>query len=413
MTNWGKGAAARLDGRQWILAGAIGLVSIGWLMTLSNWWGVHAGSTMVTRQNVLFDSDMNLWVDRMRGGAKSQEQAVHPLEIQLWSWPCRAVAHFLKPFVGGPEASVLGTRIVVASVVSAGVAALALLGLWLGIPPMQCLALFVIYLLFSSNSTICLPEHFGITNALMTLAFVATVMIFHRWIKLAVLALLAVICGGTSILDIVFPGFCVFVSLFRSLRAKLWALILTVPPGAAALVWIYLHNAQVRWYFDYFATLRWFRHPLRAVVYAIYMFTLPAVGPAPGVMRIPGDDMVSYEPLYKPLELGYYFSLQGIGAAAWLLLFACCAAYAFRDKQLLPYARLLFAWLAFNIVFYNFWGRELMLWAPAWSWALMAVVVLGASKLPWKLLAAAFAPIVVSQVETLFAIKRALSTITQ
>ena len=402
-----------LGGRHYLFAGTIGAAAAVWLVILSGWFNVNAGSIMTRRQNVLFDSDMNLWLDRIIGSAKSPEQTVHPLEIVFWKRPARGIARVLKFFVPAEQADVLGARILVACIAGSGVGSLALFALYLGAPPLNCLLLFCIYLLFTSNVTICLPEHFGISNGLLTLTFVVTAMVLQRKVKLALQAVLGVLCGGTSILNVLFPALCIFDTYFKSVRLKVRLLLVTVPLGIAAAVTSYLLSPSIQRYFNLFATFRWFRHPLLAIVYSIYFFVLPAVGPSPGVMRIPHWDMVSYEPRYKPLELGYYFGLQGLGAIAWLVLFARSAYLACRDGLTLPYARLLFGWLIFNVVFYNFWGRELFLWAPAWSWALMAVVILGARRLSWKFVAAAALPIVASQIYTLFEIKQAFLTITE
>lgn len=409
----GKAIAARVERRHWLLAGTIGAGAIVWLLVLSSWLGVTSGSIITKRQNVLFDSDMNLWLDRMIGQAKSPEQTVHPLEVKFWQRPCRALARILTRFMPADEADVLGPRVLVAGIAATGVAFLALLALAAGVQPLPCVLLFIVYLLFTSNTTICLPEHFGISNGLLTLTFVATVMIFSNRIKLAILGIFAALCGGTSLLNGLFPLLCIFDAYFKSLRLKIRLLLVAIPLGVAGATAVYLFSPSIQRFFNLFATFRWFRHPLRAVVYTLYMFVLPAVGPDPGVMHLTGWSMVSYEPAYKPLELSYYFGLQGFGAAAWLILLSRCAYFACQDGRMLPYARLLFGWLAFNIAFYNIWGRELFLWAPAWSWALMALVVLGARGLSWKFVAAVFVPIVVSQIYTLLAIKRALLTITE
>ena len=149
------------------------------------------------------------------------------------------------------------------------------------------------------------------------------------------------------------------------------------------------------------------------MVYTLYMIVQPAVAPRPSILRYPGNDMVSYEPALKPLELSYYVGLQGIGAIAWLLLLCRCAYFAWHSQEMRPYVVLLLGWLGFDVIFYNLWGRELLLWAPAWSWALMALVVMGARRLSWKFAAGVFVPIVVSQADTLIAIRSALLTITR
>jgi hypothetical protein len=440
---------AGLGHRQWLIAGTVGFIATIWLVVLSGWLGVTHGSLITKRRNVLFDSDMNVWLDRMIGNDVSLEQSVHPLELILWRQPCRAVAAVLKPFIPSDDADVLGPRILVAFIAGLGVASLALLALYAGVKPRQGALLAIVYLLFTTNTTICLPEHFGISNGILTMSFVAIVLIASWRIKMAVLGAAAVVLGGTSLANGLFPLGCMFDMYFKSTRVKIRLFLSGTILAAAGLacvryfgrnlrwlafqaeaysnhfgrnihtllvkyvMWLYLTFVNIRWFFRIFAVYRWTRHPLLAIVYTIYMFVQPAVAPNPSVMRYPFNDMVSYEPALKPLELSYYFGLQGFGAVAWLILLGRCAYFAWQDEHMRPYVKLLFGWLLFNVVFYNIWGRELLLWAPHWSWALMALVVLGARKLSWRFVAAVFVPVVVSQIYTLFAIKSALLTITQ
>jgi hypothetical protein len=70
-------------------------------------------------------------------------------------------------------------------------------------------------------------------------------------------------------------------------------------------------------------------------------------------------------------------------------------------------------WLLFNVVLHNIWGDEFVLYSPHWSWALMAIVILGARDLSRRFIAAIVVPVVASQIYTLFAIKQALQTIVQ
>jgi len=62
-------------------------------------------------------------------------------------------------------------------------------------------------------------------------------------------------------------------------------------------------------------------------------------------------------------------------------------------------------------VFHNVWGDELFLYAPHWSWALMALVILGARRVPLVTIVLLFVPIAFCQVYTLTQVKYALSTI--
>jgi len=65
------------------VATLVAFIAAVWFVLLSGWLGVTPGSVITKRQNVLFNSDMNLWVDRMIGNARSPERLVHPLEVQM------------------------------------------------------------------------------------------------------------------------------------------------------------------------------------------------------------------------------------------------------------------------------------------------------------------------------------------
>ena len=84
---------------------------------------------------------------------------------------------------------------------------------------------------------------------------------------------------------------------------------------------------------------------------------------------------------------------------------------ALRDERTRVYVWLPLGWVLFSAVFHNIWGDELLLFSPHWSWALMALVILGARELSMKFVAAVFVPIVVSQIYTFLKIKSALETI--
>ncbi|HTA42734.1 MAG TPA: hypothetical protein VK789_09820 [Bryobacteraceae bacterium] len=402
-----------LGRQQFIIAAAIGLAATIWLVFLSGWLGATHGSLIMKRQNVLFDSDTNLWIGRMIGNDKSLEQIVHPLEIPLWRVPCRAMAHIMRYFVSRDNASILGPRVLVDGIAGLGIASLALLALYCGVRPLRCALLFVIYLLFTSNTTISLPEHFGISNGLLTLAFVVSVLVSSARMRTTALAVLTVLTGGTSVTGGMVPVICMLNDAIKSLRRKMTLLLIAIPTGIGASMLLYHVSKSIQRYFGLYATFRWTHHPLMALNYTIHMLVLPAVGPAPGIMRLAGWDMVSYEPHYAPLGLDAWLGLQGLGAIAWFILLFQCLRLALRREFLQPHLLVLFAWLFFNVVFYNVWGRELMLWAPAWSWVLMAVVVMGARDLPLKRLLTLFVPIVASQIYTLLAIKSALLTITE
>src|ERR1700740_2705196 len=90
-----------------LFAAIIGLCAVSWFMLLSGWLRVTPGSVMTKRQNVLFNSDTNLWMDRMIGNARSPERLVHPLEIPIWRPPCRTLHYLLETILPSEYAGVI------------------------------------------------------------------------------------------------------------------------------------------------------------------------------------------------------------------------------------------------------------------------------------------------------------------
>jgi hypothetical protein len=394
------------------VAALVGLTAAIWFVLLSGWLGVTPGSVMTKRQNVLFNSDMNLWVDRMIGNARSPERLVHPLEVLIWRTPCRALQHVLGLFLPFDYAGLLAARLLVAAVAALGVGFLAYLALHLGVKKIQLGFLFAMYLLFTSNTTLCLPEHFGISNGLLCITFVFPIVVASAELRATGLVALAVLCGGTTITNVLFPLASFVQYCLRSARAKAYAAAVAMAGGLGAALFLYLRSSTIHYFVGKYLSLRLFRDPLEAGVYAIYALVAPAIGPVPRILRVPGWDMVSYEPALQPLHLNYYLGFQAIGAVAWAVLLVACISKALRDDRTRAYVWLPLGWLLFNIGFHNVWGDELFLYAPHWSWALMALLVLGARGLSIKFLAVTSVVVIACQIDTLFAIKHALQTIT-
>jgi len=196
-------------------------------------------------------------------------------------------------------------------------------------------------------------------------------------------------------------------------RARVAIVAVAIPVGLGGFLFLYTKSYTMHHFVSAYATFRLLHDPLRACVYAIYTVICPAVGPTPRVMREPGWDMVSYEPAHDVLRLSYYLGIQAIGAIAWLVLLVRSVFKGLNDERTRLYVWLPLGWILFSAVFHNIWGDELLLFSPHWSWALMALVILGARDLSLKFMTAVFVPIVVSQIYTLFTIKSALETITR
>ena len=393
------------------IAIAIGLVAVIWFVLLSGWLKSVPGSVVVKRQNVLFNADSSIWLDRMVGNAVSPEKAVHPLEVAFWRPPVKATQRLLEIFMPADYAGIFAARLVVAIVHGLGVGFLAFLALRLGVKLPQCILLFIIYLLFTSNATAALPEHFGISNGLLSMTFVVPIFLASSAATTGFLLAMVVLCGGTTITNALYPMAALWQYFFKSMRTRLIVLAIVAPLGAAVAFFFYMKSYVIHHFVNDYSTFRLLHDPLLACVYAVYTFLSPAVGPTPRIMRVPGWDMVSYEPAHDVLRFSYYFGLQAVGAIAWFALLFTCLARALRDETTRVYVWLPLGWILFSAVFHNIWGDELLLFSPHWSWALIALVVLGARELSLKFVTAVFVPIVVSQIYTFLKIKSALETI--
>jgi hypothetical protein len=454
--------SSRSPTRVALYAGLIGVSAVLWFTLLSGWLGVARGSVLLERQNVLFNSDTNTWLDEIaRGHAPSAAtRAIHPLEVAIWRPPYQVVNRLLRVVVQPDHAELLAARLLVALVAGAGVSLLAWLALTLGLEPPQCLLLFAMYFLFTSSSTISLPEHFGLSSGLLSIAFVVPIMIANRRVRTAVLAALAVLCGGTTMTNLLYPLAAIYHWGFKSIRAR-GAVLLAAALAVPLAIFLFMDSRKVvllytdsdkdiasrvavlpahipgitRWYLktskihghvgDYL-NLRLVRHPLDAAVYSVYALVTPAVGPPPAVRTTKGRQMVTYEsgkPLHwepngflagsDSLYLGDWWGVSGIGAALWVVLLLSCTYRAIRDRSTRPLVWLPAGWILFNLVFHNLWGDELFLYAPHWSWALMALVLLGARRLSLITVASFVMPIAACQVYTLVRIRDLLMTIAQ
>jgi uncharacterized protein DUF6080 len=452
---------SRSPRRATLYATLFGATAVVWFTLLSGWLGIAPGSVLLTRQNVFFNSDANVWIDEIarQHAPSAATRAIHPLEVFIWRPPYRIVYHLLQLVVPQDRVELLAARLLVALVSGAGVGVLAWLALTLGIELPQCLLLFAMYLLFTSSSTIAMPEHFGLSNGLLSIAFVVPIAIANRRVRTAVLAALAVVCGGTTLTNVLYPLFAMYQWSLNSVRARraiIVAALVTVPlaiflfadsrkvvmmytesdkdiasrvailpryvPGITR---VYLKTSKIHGHVGDFLNLRLVRHPLDAAVYSGYALVTPAVGPPPAVRITKGRPMVTYES-GRPLHWdpnGFFsgsdslylrdWGVQAVGAALWAALFLSCAYRALRDRNTRPLVWLPAAWILFNLVFHNLWGDEQFLYAPHWSWALMAIVLLGARPLSLVTTASFVVPIAACQAYTLFRIKSLLLTIVQ
>ena len=403
------GGKTTMAARKKTVAAVIGLAATIWFVLLSGWLGVVPGTVIVKRQNVLFSSDAALWLGKVVGDTPPFLDPIHPAAVALWRPPNLAIFQLLKLFMPADGAAILAARILVALIAGTGVAFLAYLALYLGLGPAQMAFLFAMYLLFTSSSTICLPEHFASSIGLLSIAFVVPIVASSRRVRIATLSAMVLLCGATTVTNFLYPLAALWQYAFKTMRARLTLLAVAIPVCLGVGYVAFLKSHALHRYIVFYANFRLIRHPLRAAVYAFHILVAPVVGPHPHMFTMPGWFMVTYE----PVELSSYFGVPAVGAIFWLALFGICLYQAYKSPETRTYLWLPLGWIVFSVLFHNVWGDEVFLYAPHWSWALMAVVILGARRLSVKAIAALTLPLMACQIYSLVAIKTALMSITQ
>lgn len=407
-----KASEPLASSRHRTVALAIGLIATTWFTLLSGWLGVTPGSVLVKRPNVIFSSDTSAWIERFAGDAKLPKAFpyayIHPLEEVIWRPLTRTLYHVTKLFLPSEYARLLAARLLVAIVEGAGVGFLALLALRNEVTKLKLVVLFLTYLLFTANAAATLPEHWGITNGLLSITFVAPLLMTSLQSKTLFLLAMVAVAGGTIWTNTVFPALSLIHYSFPK-RLKIAVVVALFLAGVGITILLYSRSYSIHWYVNKYLNVRLVRHPSQAITYAVLAMVFPAVGTAPHVLRYPGFDQVTYE----PWGFASYFRIQAVGAFAWLTLFLGCSFRALKDDRTRPCAWLLGLWLLFSVVLHNIWGDEFLLYSPNWSWALMGLVVLGARHFSRTVIVAIAIPVIACQIYTLFAIKSALQTITQ
>jgi hypothetical protein len=291
-----------------------------------------------------------------------------------------------------------------------------------GLDWFRCTLLLPVYLLFTANLLAALPEHFGLSTGLLAVcwAVYASGMTPRR--KVVWLAGLSVAAGGVTLTNFLFPAVCL-AWVWWTHRGEPWArsawLVWPLRLGVLAVllafglaVTLVMHGIMTRrplLFADSMRYLNWrlFRDPAGAVEYSLAGLVFPAIGPVPHVTTAPqGQDlpMVSYE----PITFSAYTPATTVALTAWLLLLSACAAAAVHQPARRSLALPLFAWLAFNLLFHNVWADEFFLFSTHWSWALMALVLTGATGIPRWLVLGLVLAIVPGQIVALLSIRASL-----
>lgn len=399
---------------------AASLLTLGLLA----WYlGITPGSVFARENNVLFNADTNFFWQLLTDPKHwSQRLLAHPLIAQFWGRVGAGLAGILKFAWSADDARFLAATGMVCAVAAAGFACLAACASRLNPKRWNLLLLAPVCLLFTSNTIIVQPDHFGLSFGLLAAATLLLLPGVGGATRAALLIVAGILVGGTTITNGLYPAL-VAAIVYRDhltwanakrLRygilavATMSALVLVstalrqptpilskISETGGSLVKYYLRGQVIN-------------DPLGAIRYAGSGLLYPAVGPRLNLWASPFFPEEPPTSSYESSHLSDYPPLSAVAACAWVALLAASSWVLVRSPDLRNFSLALFGWIAFNLLFHNLWGDEFFLFTPHWSWALMLIVLLGSRGLPTWSVALAAALIAPGQLATLDAIRRFL-----
>lgn len=395
------------------------VVATSYLFWLSGALGVRPGTAVTARGDVVFGSDLAYRVHNLSGSMDATVElrqrpysVSHPLLNQLWGtlggWLERPLRRSYPT-----ESHLLAARFLVALVAGCGIAAIGGAAFvrvgWRAVP------ILLIYLLFSANVLVSLPEHMGLSNGMLSIAFAASLAPLARW-RAAGLIVGGSAAAATTITNAVAPliaalgwpsvyGRAVLVVAALRRRPIAVALALVAMLAGAMLVAERVRGQDT--VVTRFINLRLARGAPEIAHILAAVTVYPAVAPSPRA-----DGPSDYRHLtYEPLSLRDFDGVNAAGALAWLVLLGVSARHAWKVTRPRTMLLMPLGWLVFNTVFHSVWGDEFFLFTPHWSWALIGLVVLGVGGLGTPLLLSLTTVIAAGQVHTLRLILTALDSL--
>lgn len=364
-----------------------GVIAALWFFALLVGMVIATDGQIIERKDVLFESDAGLVIDRLvtvpRPPIPRSFILIHPLCVFFWRPISIVLSYILGLVIPAGGVKIAAAAIMVNSVAGVGVGALAYLALRRGERLLRVGLLILLYMLFTSSLLVALPEHWGLSSGLMTLTFVVSAIDMKPRSQVVILCVLTVLVAGTTLTNGLLPLFFLVLALRRHNMVTINPRLITIAAVAIPVLmlagWALLQNIEN--YVSPGLHVRLIRQPLEAVAYMILGIVFPSVGPSPHVVVESGALMLSNE----PLRTGGYGLVQGISTLAWVILLFMCSFKSLQNSEVRPFALVLVVWLLFNLFLHNIWSDEFFLYAPHWSWALMALVFLGAQYVPLRI----------------------------
>jgi hypothetical protein len=255
------------------------------------------------------------------------------------------------------------------------------------------------------------------------MAWSVFVLDFSPRAKRALLVLLAVLAGATTVTNGLLPVILLLMTFLPkrpdgapwSPRAS-W-IIGIVAIVLAAAIGAFLFGEQILEFLQRRLGLmylhgRLFRDPLSALLYALRGLFDPVIAPVPQVVNadMPGEAMLTLEPFDWRWPYDRY---QSVPVAAWGALLTFSVVTIARDPTVWHSGGALLAWLAINAVGHNLWGDEHFLFSPHWSWCLIALILVAARRWSSMWLVPVLVIVMAGQVYSLWIMHESLAAILQ
>lgn len=357
--------------------------------------------------DAFFDADMAFYTRVLTDPTPTRPSPLHGLMNVVYRPATRLMARALGGGPGGdPRRDVLAIRILLAAVAALGIVALVRIAGQVGLDDRRLLVLVSVGLLATSNVIACVPESYGLSFGLLAIWASIILTPLEPARKAVLLAIGAVLCGGTTITNIVYPGGAfLYLFLLAPDRGGLRPRWLTnariaaaaVVPILAVAAFLPLARARFTKFYEHifsYIHLNLFRHPGRALVDGLHDLMFPVVAAYPYA----GEHRITFG-----VPDGIAWTWVHLAAAiAWGAWLALGLAEGLRDAALRTFTLGLVGWIGFNLLLHSIWGGpDHGLYMPHWSWALVILAMIGSRRIPLWAVVALGAPIVAAQVMTL------------
>jgi hypothetical protein len=395
------------------------VLAVVWFLALSQGLGFRPNGLPIVRNDVLFNSDAASWVEWLAGEARqTRPSPLHALLNLVWRPIARSLFAGYQLFLPHEVARVLAARTLVAVVAGLGFGCLVFLASIAGVSPAKRVIIASVYLLFSANMLVVAPEHWGLSNGLLSACGLLVCTDPGRRVKIVLLCVLTVLLAGTTITNAVYPGVALCweiargatpeegkarLEAFFSPRSFAFAGLAVAATLMAAIIGrgvIASKAPNLAGHLSGYLHLRVIRDPGRAAVDVLSEFVYPAVAPLPEI----GPQGLTY----RSFDRCTWLPLQIVAASAWIVLLGRCAASMASTPETRGVFIGLAGWIFFNSALHSIWGDEVFLYTPHWSWCLAVVVFLGARKLSMPFVATMSLLIIPGQIQTLEGVMRAV-----